>query len=317
MMERQALAAITVAATFAIAATVILLWVPSSESSDASIDAARRPGTVLTHRHAFGTPPHQHAPGTAPLPGPGTKALISEDLPLAGGGRRPLLRPDMVSLRARDVQIRTPGNRRVLRFASLLANNGPGPMVVRPLARRHCPPGMRHARQLLHVDRNRNGRFDRRTDTAVRSRPAGCMVDHPTHGHWHFDAMARYRLVDPRPRRRIVAGRAKVSFCLRDNRPIPGTRPRQRRAYFGECNRHRVQGISPGWFDLYDVETPGQALRLPRRIPNGLYCLVTRADPRGQLLETNEDNQARARPVRIRGTRVTTPRVRACRGLVR
>jgi hypothetical protein len=129
--------------------------------------------------------------------------------------------------------------------------------------------------------------------------------------------MASYRLVDPAPRHRVVARRDKVSFCLRDNRPIPGTRPRQRRAYFGECDRHLVQGISPGWVDLYDVNTPGQSLRLPRRMRRGVHCLVLRADPHDQLVETNERNNARSLPVRIRGTRVTTPRTGACRGVLR
>jgi hypothetical protein len=306
-MERRLVTAI--AATAAVIAAVAAAAVETSSTAEngpeSSIDAAHQPGTF----------DHEHAPGTAPLPGPGTRALISENLPLALAGGAPLLRPDVFSLRATDLQLRT-GNGRVLRFAARLANGGPGPMVVRPRGQRQCPAGQRHARQLIHVDRNRDGRFQRRTDTAVRSRGAGCMVDHPTHGHWHFDAMASYRLVDPSPRR-VVAGRPKVSFCLRDNAPVPGTRPRQRRAYFGECGRNRVQGVSPGWFDLYSVTTPGQSVRLPSRMPNGVYCLVLRADPRDQLLEANESNNANARPVRIRGNRLSTPQTRACRGLVR
>lgn len=290
-MERRTVTTIAVAATFAVAATAIVIKA-SSTSGDGgatSIDAA-------------------HQPGTAPI--------ITEDKALTAGEGVPLLRPDVFSLRARNIQMSVRGNRRVLRFAAMLANRGPGPMVLRPRPRRHCPPGQRHARQLVHVDRNRDGRFQRRTDTAVRSRPAGCMMDHPTHGHWHFDAMASYRLVDPAPRRRLVSGRAKVSFCLRDNQPIPGTRPRQRRQYFGECGRTVVQGISPGWVDLYDINTPGQSLRVPRRTRDGVYCLLLRADPRDQLLETNEGNNARARPVRIRGNRVSTPDVRACRNVI-
>jgi hypothetical protein len=297
VVERRAVSAVAVAVSLAVAATAVLLLAAPSppNATNAAIDAAHRPGT--------------HEPGTSPL--------ITEDKPLGVGAAVPLLRPDMFSLRAGDLQMRGTRERRVLRFAGRLANAGPGPMVLRPRPRLHCPPGQRHARQLVHVDRNRDGRFQRRVDTAVRSRPAGCMVDHPTHGHWHFDAMASYRLIDPAPRRRVVAARAKVSFCLRDNRPIPGTQPRQRRAFFGECGRNLVQGISPGWFDLYDVETPGQSLRIPRRTRNGVYCLVLRADPRDQLVETDEGNNVRARAVRIRGMRVTPGQPRACRGVVR
>lgn len=228
-----------------------------------------------------------------------------------------LLRPDMFSLRARDLQMSVRNGFRVLRFSSMLANGGPGPMVLRPRPRGDCPPGHRLARQLISVDRNRNHRYERGIDTREVSRKAGCMVDHPTHHHWHFEAMAAYRLVDPGPRQHFVVGRPKVSFCLRDNQPIPGTRARQRRAFFGECGPNLVQGISPGWVDLYDLSLPGQSLRLPRHLRDGVYCLVLRADPRDQLVETDETNNARARPIRINGTRLTTPQVPACRSLFR
>jgi len=229
-----------------------------------------------------------------------------------------LLRPDMFSLRARDLRMSVRNGFRVLRFSSMLANGGRGPMVLRPRPRGgDCPPGRRLARQLISVDRNRDHRYQRGIDTREVSRRAGCMVDHPTHHHWHFEAMAAYRLVDPGPRRHFVAGRPKVSFCLRDNQPIPGTRPRQGRAYFGECGRNLVQGISAGWVDLYDLSLPGQSLRLPRHLRDGVYCLVLRADPRDQLVETDETNNARARPIRINGTRLTTPDVQACQRLFR
>jgi Lysyl oxidase len=254
--------------------------------------------------------------GTAPpdaAAAPGERSTAAA----VGSAAAPPLRPDVRSLRARDLRIRVTAAGRRLRFAAMLANDGPGPLVLAPRQRRDCPPGLRHADQQVHLDRNRDGRYQRRTDTAVRSRPAGCMLDHPTHAHWHFDAMAAYRLVDVTPRRRVVSARPKVSFCLRDNRPVPGTTPRQRRAFFGDCGRDVVQGISPGWVDLYDVHTPGQSVRLPRRMPDGVYCLVLRADPRDQLVETDETDNASVRPVRIRGNRVSTPQVAACRGLFR
>ncbi|MDQ4084410.1 MAG: lysyl oxidase family protein [Actinomycetota bacterium] len=283
-MERR-LVTIAAAVTLTVAAAAIVVQAPSWGEAADSAEAAHRPGTAAPEGVATGAGPTR------------------------------LLRPDVFSLRARGPRISVGNGGRMLRFGAMLANDGPGPMVVRPRRRADCPPGQLLARQLVSVDRNRDGRFQRRTDTRVRSRRAGCMLDHPTHDHWHFDAMAAYRLVDPAPRRRVV-GRAKVSFCLRDNQPIPGTSPRQRRGYYGDCGRTRVQGISPGWVDLYDASLPGQSLRLPRRMPDGVYCLVLRADPRDQLLEADESNNARARPVRIRGDRVSTPRVRACRGLL-
>jgi hypothetical protein len=284
MMERR-LVAFAAATTLTVATAAIVVQTSTPGGRATSAESAQRHGAV--------------------------------DASAASAGTTRLLRPDMFSLRARDPRITVAGGRRVLRFGAMLANNGPGPMVVRPRRQADCPPGQLLARQRIHVDRNRDGRFQRSIDTGVRSRRAGCMLDHPTHDHWHFDAMAAYRLVDPAPRRRAVVGRPKVSFCLRDNRPIPGTTPRQRRSFFGDCGRTLAQGISAGWVDLYDASLPGQSLRLPRRMPDGVYCLVLRADPRDQLVETDEDNNARARPVRIRGSLLTTPQVRACRGVVR
>jgi len=227
-----------------------------------------------------------------------------------------LLRPDVRSLRAGDLQILSFGARRELRFAAMLADDGPGPLVLEPRAGGTCPPGQRLAVQRVYVDRDGNGRYQRAVDTGSRVRPAGCMLNHPTHNHWHFDAMAAYRLVDVTPKRRVVVQSPKVSFCLRDNRTIPGTTPRQRRAFFGECGRDIVQGISPGWLDLYDAATPGQSLALPPRMPDGVYCLVLRADARDQLVETDETDNAAVRPVRVRGDLVTTPDVPTCRGLL-
>jgi hypothetical protein len=286
-MRRPTVIAVAVTAALVVAATAYVASAGTSDdTSTATLDAS---GVV----------------GGRPDQGVGARAVA------------PPLRPDARSLRARDLQISTTPRGRRLRFAAMLANDGPGPLVLVPRERRSCPPGRRHASQVVRLDRNRDGRYQRRVDIGRRARPAGCMLDHPTHNHWHFETMAAYRLVDVTPRRRVVAARPKVSFCLRDNRPVPGTTPRQRRAFFGTCGRDAVQGVSPGWVDLYDVATPGQSVLLPRRMPDGVYCLVLRADPRDRLVETDETDNASVRPVRIRGTRVGTPQVRTCRGLVR
>ncbi|MPZ61713.1 MAG: hypothetical protein GEU93_10535 [Propionibacteriales bacterium] len=221
------------------------------------------------------------------------------------------LLPNLRSLRARDVQIRGSGDDRRLRFAAWLANDGPGPLLLRPRPGRECPPEQRPAKQTLHVDKAEDGRFQRGDDPRGRSMPVGCMLDHPTHDHWHFDAMARYELLTVDGTQR-VAGRNKVSFCLRDNTRVPGSARSQQKRYFGECERDTVQGISPGWVDVYDVDTPGQRLRLPAGMADGTYCLVLEADPLHLLLETEETDNAAASAVRIVGSNVRTLDTRAC-----
>nr|WP_269205192.1 lysyl oxidase family protein [Motilibacter aurantiacus] len=142
------------------------------------------------------------------------------------------------------------------------------------------------------------------------------MLDHPTHNHWHLDAMAKYALLDPETGRAVVSA-DKVSFCLRDNRRVPGATGRVEARHYGTCGRARVQGVAVGWADVYGHYLPGQALRLPRSLPDGGYCLLLEADPDGLLLETDEKDNAAVLPVRIvEGTRVGKGSAALCRGVL-
>jgi Lysyl oxidase len=273
--RRTVLAATAAAGVLVLVAVVV---VATNEAGESEPDTTRRPLETASR-----------TPSTAPSP---ESRVVPAYLP-----------PDMRSLTARDLQIRGNGNDRQLRFAAWLANEGPGPLLVEPRPRGSCPAGQRSAVQLVHVDTGEDGVFQRGRDPARHLRSSGCMVDHPTHDHWHFDAMARYALTSV-DGTEVLAERDKVSFCLRDNTPVPGTVPRQRKEYFGECGPRTPQGISPGWVDVYDVDTPGQGLRLPPGTPDGVYCLQLEADPHGQLLETDEIDNGTALAVRITGTNV-------------
>ena len=213
-----------------------------------------------------------------------------------------LLRPNMRSLAASELRVVEEEGERRLRFAGSLANLGPGPMVVRPGARGVCPLRQISVRQIVYRDAAGDGTFQRRRDPARLSRDAGCMLDHPTHDHWHFDAMARYSLRHAEGE--VIAVRRKVSFCLRDNTRVRGGDRAVRRAYFGECDRRSDQGISPGWIDIYGPDLDGQYLVLPADTPTTTVCLVVTADPRDQLVETDETDNTSVLPLRIRGTQV-------------
>ncbi|HWM73463.1 MAG TPA: lysyl oxidase family protein [Nocardioides sp.] len=217
-----------------------------------------------------------------------------------------LLRPNMRSLAASDLRVVLEDGERRLRFAGWLANLGPGPMVVRPGDRGVCPQGQISVRQIVYRDRAGDGVFQRGRDPARLRRDAGCMLDHPTHDHWHFDAMARYSLRDPEGN--VIADRRKVSFCLRDNSRVRDADRVVRRAYFGECGPRSDQGISPGWIDIYGPDLDGQYLVLPDDTPRTTVCMVVTADPRDQLVETDETDNRSVLPLRIRGTQVSRVR---------
>lgn len=223
----------------------------------------------------------------------------------------PVLLPNLRSLGAGDVHVEVVGARRRLRFAAALGNLGPGPLLVRPRDRAgQCPEGQLEALQVVHEDRNSSGVFERERDGVGKRWPTGCMLDHPGHDHWHFDAMAAYSL--RRPGEAAFVRRNKVSFCLRDNRKVPDQPVVVRREHFGECTRTGPQGISPGWVDVYDSDLDGQWLRLPRGLEPGVVCLDLQADPRDLLWETDEADNGTTVALRLDGTRARRVPQRWC-----
>ena len=253
--------------------------------------------------------------GSSASQSPSASSPSDPETPLSDAISAPtddLLRPNMRSLAASQLRVVEEEGERRLRFAGSLANLGPGPMVVRPGARGVCPPRQISVRQIVYRDTSGDGAFQRRRDPARLSRYAGCMLDHPTHDHWHFDAMARYTLRRAGSDQPLVS-RDKVSFCLRDNRRVAGSPPVVRREHFGDCTRRGRQGISPGWVDVYSAELDGQSLRLPRGVNGRRLCLDLTADPLGVLVEADETDNGTTVGLRVRGDRVVRTGSARCR----
>jgi len=231
--------------------------------------------------------------------------------------KRPLLKPNARPLAANGLYVAGGSGQRVLRFESGLASVGAGVLEVRPNQAGNCPPSKQHASQILFRDRDGNGRFNRAVDKTSVRRDAGCMLFHPSHDHWHFEAAARYALWDPdRTRDPVVVSRRKMSFCLRDTERAPERwETPNYRQYYGDCHQHSQQGISIGWVDVYGSYLPGQSLKLPRAMPTDVYCLRTTVDPQNQLRESSNRDNHSLRAVRIQGDRVTVRPTASCRAL--
>ncbi len=258
---------------------------PAARAEDPNASAARPPSN----------PPPPLSPSASPSP-PGPALLL----------------PNMRSLKPTDLQIEVVGNQRRLRFAASLANFGPGPLLVLPQGRSKCPRGQHPAVQVLHRDANNDRAFQLKGDKADLRRDVGCMLHHPGHKHWHYDAMARYSLRLPGTDKALVA-RDKVSFCLRDNRRVSVPGQAQVARQFRRCTRSsQGQGVSPGWTDLYKADLNGQWLRLPSGVDREVLCLDLEADPRGQLTETNELDNATSIAIRVDGTKVRTVNSAPC-----
>lgn len=239
-------------------------------------------------------------PAIAPAEGRGPTA----DQAASREPKYPALLPNMSPLVATDVHIERAGGRRWLRLESGLTNLGRGPMEVRSKAGRRCPEGQRHASQVVYHDVDDSKFFKRTVDTEVTRRSAGCMLFHPQHDHWHFEAAAKYSLRRPTGATVVVVGR-KMSFCLRDSERVPerlGTYHQP--SFYGNCGRDTPQGISSGWVDIYQSFLAGQALRLPRPVGDGRYCLKIRVDPRDELRESDETDNSSVRAIRLAGDSV-------------
>jgi len=246
---------------------------------------------------------------------PSVTASPDQALPPASPTVAPRLLPNLRSLEASDIQVEATSEGRRLRFSASLANLGPGPMLVRPSGAVDCPRRQRGTVQVVRADGNGDGEFQPRRDPEALLLPAGCMLDHPAHDHWHFDAMAAYSLRLPQVSAPVVS-RDKVSFCLRDNARVPGQPRVVRRSWFGDCVRNGPQGISPGWVDIYEADLDGQWLRLPDSINREVACLGLEADPLDLLAESVESDNAISVAIRVRGDdvrRAGSGAQRACR----
>lgn len=253
-----------------------------------------------------------------PLGSPSATAAGSATAPAAQGrGKAPLLKPNLVVLKAADLYVQYAGGRRYLRFESGLGNIGRGPIEVRPNTNRPCPSGHHHSTQIIYRDVDGSTWFRRNVDTDIARRSAGCMVFHPAHNHWHFQAASRYVLFQPETRKQrrhlVRVARKKMSFCLRDSRRIPTAYGRfHQPQFYGACSKYSPQGISVGWVDVYQSFLAGQALRLPARARDGLYCLRITVDPKNQLVESNDEDNTSMRAFTLKGDRITFRRASRC-----
>jgi hypothetical protein len=230
------------------------------------------------------------------------------------GARRELL-PDLVTWPPGRIflQVTTRG-KRLVRFSNVVVNVGIGPLELRPRAGDCNRDGNfgndRTAYQRIYRDANGDGHFTRGVDVRFRTRAAGCTRFHPAHKHWHFEALAEYVL-----RTELgsfaTAGK-KVSVCPVDSRrrlaKAPGS---PRRKYYSRCRRDSVGGISIGWGDIYGARVSGQELDVTE-LGDGVYCLISRADPENRLVESNERNNTQTARIVLHGKQLDWQPYRRC-----
>lgn len=230
--------------------------------------------------------------------------LLSLPLLLAGavegdGDLLPDLIVDGAALHETRIDTSTLPGRRLLRLTTSTPNIGAGALEVRGST--IVAPDAQEVLQRIY-----------RADGSYWDRLAGTFEYHPTHGHTHFDGWAVYRLRERSAEGavgEILAQGDKTSFCLLDIVTYGEDAAASGAPHYTTCGQ-MVQGISPGWSDVYDLELDDQWIDITE-IPDGSYWLEAEVDPEGQVLEEadGESNNVTRVALELSGDSVAFPEV--------
>jgi L-ascorbate metabolism protein UlaG (beta-lactamase superfamily) len=206
--------------------------------------------------------------------------LLEDSLQAAVGAQAAPLLPDLQTLPPTDLRLVRYNQSRLLRLTNSVVNAGAGPLELW---------GARQSEGTVHQVSQRV--YD--TQGGYAEQTVGEFVYHPQHSHWHLEGFSLYELWSVNPDGtldQVAATSGKVSFCLRDIRRSREAQIAASAAYTS-CSARR-QGISVGWIDTYLYYLPGQTIDISG-LPDGLYALMSTADPYNLILESDEgDNFA-------------------------
>jgi len=217
--------------------------------------------------------------------------------PCAGPEAKRLLCPNLRIAPPSELYLQSGGGRVLLRATSNVKSRGRGPMELR--GHRNGPRSMRANQRIYRVG---GGHITLRTHASLRFTNVGSYFGGR---YWKVHQLARFELwaVDGRRRlvRRVRTG-PKLNYCLRD---LELTRPGRRAPsapHYPGCNQNPFQdrvalGTSVGWSDIYPAGYSQQWI--PVKGLRGCFAFVMRVDPRGLLYESNEDDNASRRLVRL------------------
>lgn len=170
-----------------------------------------------------------------------------------------------------------PAGTRGLRFSTASVNWGPGRYEIRG---GEIVGNSQVVRQRVY-----------RTDGTFWDRLAGTFTYHPQHGHIHFDNWTQFKLREVTVGNgvgNVVATGAKTSFCILELRHADSSLPGHNDPP-GYTSCGQLQGLRPGWSDIYGASLFGQVIDLTG-VPDGIYWLEGTVDPDNFVLESDETN---------------------------
>lgn len=198
--------------------------------------------------------------------------------------------PDLRMAKPRDVRLVREHGRRLLRFTTIVVNEGRGPMDV---------VGKRSCRSLSRCPTMSVRQRLRRTDGTWQVRQTDARMQYEVgdgHRHWHlvdFEEYRLYRLGVASTKPRVGA---KFGFCFFDVariRPFGAARRQYLERQCGTPGSTSVHvGLSGGWSDEYPWNFAGQYVDVTG-LPRGDYLLCVTADPGRSLRQvTTRNDQA-------------------------
>ncbi len=178
------------------------------------------------------------------------------------------------------------GARRCLRFETVVANQGRGPLEL--TYRVEAPaPG---AYQTLYSK-----------DGSTRQRFATTSEFHPTHAHFHLSGFYVARLWAAGGSGKRVAEGEKSGFCPEDGSGDGEARYSCLGDYrTDEIGVGQVVGISSGWTDSYRMHLPDQYIEITG-VPDGRYLLEIIIDPLDVIAESDEEDNRACALIALRG----------------
>jgi hypothetical protein len=203
--------------------------------------------------------------------------------------------PDLQSLPPSDLRFVYDPNtgRKLIRFTNSILNSGPGRLEL--VGR----PNPEIDKILVYQ------RIYATEGTFIDQFEIGEFVYHEPHDHWHLDGFVQYevRLIHEESNlNAVVAGGRKLSYCLldvaRSEIEHPGPEYSQRPRYT-VCNGD-IQGLSPGWMDVYEHNLSGQWVEITK-LPDGIYAIVTTANPTGFVQELDTNNNTGVTYFKLKG----------------
>jgi len=213
----------------------------------------------------------------------------------AAGGEVAATRPDLRSLPAWGIQVAPNG--KFLQFSATVWNGGDSLLVVDGF-RKEGEDEMEGYQYFFDAEGTQTG-YEK--------------VGHfhwdakPTHQHWHFKDFASYTLLKA-DKTAIVKSR-KEAFCLANTDAVDTTVPAavwnpENTDLSTACGDYGSLSIrevlASGWGDTYAQFRAGQSFNLDG-LPNGTYFIEVKANPRGRLVESSQDNNVALREILIGG----------------